>query len=79
MIIQITKLTEATTRLCGGVQAKANLPETYNVVAQFLLEMHNNEMFNLENECQRDVAQHTQWRHSMANIKIYKRHYVFLR
>ena len=29
-------------------------------------------MFALENEGQSDGEQHPQWRHSMANIKIYK-------
>ena len=32
-------------------------------------------MFDLENECQNDDAQHPQWFRSIANIKIYKRQY----
>ena len=39
--------------------------------------MHNNEMFDLENEDQSDGSQHPQWCHSMANNKIFKIYYIF--
>ena len=47
----------------------------YTVDAQFLVQMHNKKMFDIENESHR--TQHPQWIQSMTNIKIYNRYYTF--
>ena len=64
-----------TTRLTGP-QNLANMRRTSTVIAQqYLLQMHNNKMAELKNECYSDGAQDLQWCNSMANIKICKRHF----
>ena len=57
--------------MAGSMRIEANLPGTSTVIAQFLLQMHNKKMFNLESKGQSEGAQHFQWCHLMANIKIY--------
>ena len=44
-----------------AVRVKANLPQTSTVIGQFLLQMYNKKMFDLENESQSDEAQHSQF------------------
>ena len=41
-----------------AVRVEANLPGTSTVNAQFLLQMHNKKVLDLENEGQSDEAQH---------------------
>ena len=43
-----------------AVQVEANLPGIFPVIVQFLLQMHNKKMFDLENEGQSDGTQHLQ-------------------
>ena len=47
--------------------------ETFAVVAQLLLEMHNKKTLDLEHVGQGEGAQYPQRRHSMADVKIFKR------
>ena len=56
----------------GIVRVDANLPGTSTVIAQFLLQMHNKNVFDQEkNEGQSDDGvQHLQRCHWMANIKL---------
>ena len=42
-----------------------------------LLQIHNKKMFDLDNEGENDETQHLQLCHSIADITIYKRHYIF--
>ena len=56
--------------MAGVVRVEANLPGHPSVRGQFLLEMLNKKLIDLENEYQRDGAQHQQLCHSIANIKI---------
>ena len=58
----------------GAVRVETNLPETSTVIAQSLSLKHNQKMFDMENEGKSDGAQHAQWRHSIANINLYKSH-----
>ena len=51
------------------------MPGISTAAAQFVMQMHNMEMFDLEKVS--DGSQHQQWCHSMANIKIYNRRYTF--
>ena len=57
-----------------ALPVETNLQVTSIVTAQFLVQMNNNKMFDIENKGQGDGAQHPQWLHSIAQIKINKRH-----
>ena len=57
----------------GSVRVEADLLGTSTIIARFLLQMHYKKMSYLKNEGKNVEAQHLQLRHSMANIKIYKR------
>ena len=63
----------------GAVLVEANLSGTSTVVAQFLLQMHNKKIVDFKNEGQSAEAQHPQWSHSMADIKVKKDIPHFLR
>ena len=52
---------------------------TFTSITQFLLQIHNKKIFDLESEGQLDGAEHPQLWHSLANIQICKRHHTFLR
>ena len=54
------------------VRVEANLPVTSAAYAFFLQQMHNKKIFDFENEGQGREVQHSQWRHSMANINLCK-------
>ena len=59
----------------GAVRVETNLPKTSGACPIFfVLQMHSEKMFDLENEGQRHGAQQLQWSHSMANINLYKSH-----
>ena len=55
----------------GTVKVEANMSETATVIAQFVLQMYNKKLFDLENEWQSDRAQHPELCHSITNIEIY--------
>ena len=40
----------------------------HSLLAPFLKQFHNMEMFDLENEGQRHGVKHSQWCHSMATV-----------
>ena len=54
------------------MRVDANLPGISTVTGQFLLQMHKNDMFELENEGQSYGSQQPQRRHSRANTKAIK-------
>ena len=64
--------------MVGAARVDANLPRTSTVIAKFLVQMLDKKLFELVDESQRGVR-HPQWHHSMADIKIYKSYYTFMR
>ena len=44
----------------GTVWVEAILPGTSTIIAQFLLQMHNKNMFDIEDEGQSDAGRHPQ-------------------
>ena len=71
--LSITIATPRRGRASLGISAR-----DITVIAQFVLQRHNNKIIAYENNCQSDGAQHSRWCLSIANIKISKWHYTFL-
>ena len=69
-VINTNKINSTT----GAVPVKTNLLATSIVTAQFLLQMQNKKMFDLENESESDEGKHLQLRNSKATVKIYERY-----
>ena len=61
-----------------GSVSQGKFEEAIHCLRKFVMQMHN-KMLELENEGQNYDGQHSQWCHSMENIKLCKSHDAFLR